>query len=303
VNAPTQALVTFIMPVWNPQAGWLRQAVESVLAQRECTLELVVVDDGCPRPVAELLAEITDERVRHVRIPHGGPSAARNAGIAEARGRWVRFVDADDVLEPSSTAHLAGFMRSDEIVAYGATLVCDEQLRAQRVIASALRGSIGDQCLLGQFDVRLPAMLLPRRVVDAVGAWNTALAVSGDWDFVLRALDHAAVDGDQRVALFYRRHAASVSRGASLAAGETARRRIIEDYFVRHPERRGSPIERQAHVALYLDRGRAYWRAGHRGRAAARLGRSFWLDPFTTALELRHVLTRRRRAASGHDQT
>jgi glycosyltransferase involved in cell wall biosynthesis len=284
------------MPVWNPHAGWLRQAVESVLSQRECTLELVVVDDGCPRPVAELLAEITDDRVRHVRIPHGGPSAARNAGIAEARGRWVRFVDADDVLEPTSTAHLAGFLRNDDVIAYGATLVCDEHLRARRVIASTLRGHVADECLLGRFDTRLPAILLPRPVVTAAGAWNPALSVSEDWDFVLRALDHATVAGDQRVALFYRRHSGSVSRGTTLAAGEAARRRIIDDYFVRHPERRGSPLERQAYAALYLDGGRAHWRAGRPARAATRLARGLWFDPSATARELRQFLAGRRTA-------
>jgi hypothetical protein len=186
-------------------------------------------------------------------------------------------------------------MRSDDVVAYGATVVCDEHLRPRRVIASTLRGSVTEECLLGQFDTRLPAMLLPRRVVAAAGAWNPALSVSADWDFVLRVLDHATVDGDERVALFYRRHAASVSRGATLAAGEVSRRRIIEDYFVRHPERRGTPLERRAYAALYLDGGRAYWRTGRPVRAATRLARGFWFDPPATARELRQFLARRRR--------
>ena len=43
------------MPVWQPRQDWLRPAVETALAQRDCPVELIVVDDGCPTPVADLL--------------------------------------------------------------------------------------------------------------------------------------------------------------------------------------------------------------------------------------------------------
>lgn len=93
------------MPVWRSREDWLRAAVDSALAQRDCDLELIVVDDGCERPVAELLADVDDRRLRVRRVPHGGVSAARNAGLAAAGGDWIRYVDGDDVL--TATARLA----------------------------------------------------------------------------------------------------------------------------------------------------------------------------------------------------
>jgi succinoglycan biosynthesis protein ExoO len=85
------------MPVWRPRGEWFLDAVRSALAQRDCELELIVVDDGNAEPLDDLLAEVRDPALRLVRAPHGGPSAARNAGVEAAQGRLIRFVDADDV--------------------------------------------------------------------------------------------------------------------------------------------------------------------------------------------------------------
>jgi len=278
--SPRTPLVSLIMPVWQPQRDWLLTAVNSALEQRGCRVELIVVDDGNEKPVTNLLEGIANAQLRVVRIDHGGPSAARNAGIREAQGDWIRFVDSDDVLDPDSTSHLGSFMDGDDVIAYGGTLMCDEHLRPGRLIASTLRGRIAYECLLAQFDVRLPALLFPRSVVQAAGPWNTTFPVSGDWDFVLRALDHASVAGDQRIALYYRRHSRSVSRSASVAAGENARRRLTSAYFERHPEERAERWH-QTWAGLYLDSAVAYWDAGHYGKAAKRLALALLNAPST----------------------
>ena len=94
------------MSAWKPNREWLLEAVNSILAQRGCRFELLVIDDGSPQPVAELLEHINDARMRVERVPHGGLSRARNAGAALARGDYIRFVDCDDFYPPDSTARL-----------------------------------------------------------------------------------------------------------------------------------------------------------------------------------------------------
>jgi hypothetical protein len=275
-------LVSLIMPVWQPRSEWLRAAVESALGQRRCRLELIVVDDGCPEPAASLLADIADERMRVIRIDHGGPAAARNAGIAEARGARIRFMDSDDVLDLNSTSHLASLMSGDTTIAYGKTVVCDERLQPCSVFSSTLQGRAAEACLLGGFSTRCPALLFPRWVVEAAGPWDPAFHVSGDWDFVLRALEHAPVVGDDHVAFYYRRHAHSISGTADIAAGEVTRRRLVLKFLERHPGQRGSRLERRAWAALYLDRAEAYWHVGHPRAAMARLGRALKADPLSS---------------------
>src|SRR5215207_400351 len=138
-SSRSAALVSLVMPAWNPDPVWLRQAVASALDQRGCEIELIVVDDGSDAPVEECLAELEDDRMRILRIPHGRVSRARNAAIEVARGAFVRFIDCDDVILPDSTAHLLSLAADDTVVAYGATLVCDEELRPLSVIRSGLQ--------------------------------------------------------------------------------------------------------------------------------------------------------------------
>jgi cellulose synthase/poly-beta-1,6-N-acetylglucosamine synthase-like glycosyltransferase len=97
-----EVLVSLIMPVWNPRPDWLHAAIESALAQRGCAIELIVVDNGNDTPVARCSPDVRDPRLRIIRTQHGGVSAARNAGMAEARGDFLRFLDCDDVFEPTA---------------------------------------------------------------------------------------------------------------------------------------------------------------------------------------------------------
>ena len=279
--------VSLVMPVWRPVGDWFRQAVESALGQTGCTVELIVIDDGNETP----LAPFRDERVQLLRIEHGGQSAARNAGIASANGRYIRFIDSDDVLEPGSTARLLALIAGlADVIAHGATVVCDEELNPLKTIASTLEGDVREACLLGRFSVRHESLLFPRQVVERAGRWEDGFVVSADWDFTLRALEHATVRADPAPATYYRRHAQSMTGVAGIAGGEADRRRIIERYFERHPEERGGSLERRAYAELYLDRAFAYARANRRWTAWNRLARAARRRPMTAMRALPALL-------------
>lgn len=89
-----------LMPAFDAQAT-IRASVESVLAQTEGDLELIVVDDGSHRPPAEALADVRDPRLRVLRHARNrGVSAARNTALAAASAPLVSQLDADDLWEP-----------------------------------------------------------------------------------------------------------------------------------------------------------------------------------------------------------
>lgn len=91
----TAPLVSVIMPCWNRER-FIAAAIQSVLAQTLSDLELIVVDDGSTDRSREEVASIDDPRLRCLAIEHRGISAAMNAGLARARGRYIARLDSDD---------------------------------------------------------------------------------------------------------------------------------------------------------------------------------------------------------------
>jgi glycosyltransferase involved in cell wall biosynthesis len=270
--------VSLMMPVWRPNVAWLRDAVHSALAQEGCDLELLLVDDGNELPISELLADLTDPRIRHVRVPHGGLSRARNAGQEAARGAYLRYIDADDLLEPGSTRRLLELLagRTDH-VAYGATLYCDEHMRPLWCMTSRMQGRLAQATLLGRVTIRPHAVLFPREIVERTGDWDGELVVSQDWDFILRAFEHATVVGDQRIATLYRRHGDSLT--SRIDAGVRDARRIVAHYFERHPDHRGTGLERRARAMVDAKAARVYASRGRWSDAITPAARAAGTDP------------------------
>jgi glycosyltransferase involved in cell wall biosynthesis len=94
--------ISVIVPAWNVER-YLDEALDSALAQRPAPTEILVIDDGSTDGTADVAGR-RGPRVRCVRREHGGPAAARNAGIREARGELLAFLDADDVWLPGKLA-------------------------------------------------------------------------------------------------------------------------------------------------------------------------------------------------------
>lgn len=264
------------MPVWRPRPDWLRQSIESVLAQPDCEFELIVVDDGNSSPVEGLLDWLEDRRVSVLRGLHGGASHARNIGLRVATGSQIRFVDADDVVEAGSTARLQELIGQDrDTIAYGTTLSCDEHLRGMsRRYESTLEGDVSKQYLLGGFDVRHLSMLFPRSIIERTGEWNPDFAVSADRDFVQRALEHGLVRGEQAIATFYRRHPLSMQGQADIASGEAAALKVVARYIERHPHEAGSRLHRTAIANILLNRAQAFAHVGSFGSALSRIAKA-----------------------------
>ncbi len=110
--ASDRPLISAVMPVYN-RALFVREAMDSILAQTYTHFEFIIVDDGSsdetPRLVREYAAR--DARIRPFFLPHGGGPRAANAGIAEARGELIARMDSDDVALPQRFAVQVEWMR------------------------------------------------------------------------------------------------------------------------------------------------------------------------------------------------
>ena len=101
--------VSVIIPTYD-RCGFLRQAIESVLAQTCPADELIVVDDGSTDDTPDMLADYGN-RIRVIRQSNRGVSAARNTGIRQSRGQFIALLDSDDYWLPQKLAAQQSFFK------------------------------------------------------------------------------------------------------------------------------------------------------------------------------------------------
>lgn len=124
-----------IVPAFNA-AEYIEAAIASATQQQGCELEVIVVDDRSTDDTRERVRRMAaaDPRVTLLALPqNGGPSVARNAGIAAARGKWIALLDADDSFEPGRLATLVALGEEQK-----ADLVADNLMLVDQASGSAM---------------------------------------------------------------------------------------------------------------------------------------------------------------------
>jgi len=205
----TQPLVSVIIPSYN-SARFVRMTIESVLRQSPAVFELIVVDDGSTDDSAAIVQGY--EAVSLIRQPNQGLSAARNAGLAIARGEYLVFLDADDLLLPGAleTGLKAFASRPDCAFVYGHCQFIDAE---GRLLPTPFRPRLTHDHyhkLLKQCVIQSPGVVMFRH--QAVDGFVSAVNGAEDWELYLRISRHHAIHDHGQDVLQYRRHDANLSR-------------------------------------------------------------------------------------------
>jgi glycosyltransferase involved in cell wall biosynthesis len=180
--------VSVVMPAYQAERT-IGAAVSSVLQQTYADWELVVVDDGSTDATGAI-AGAHPGPVRLVRQDNAGVAAARNRGIAEARGELIAFCDADDILLPRHLEALhATWERSGGIATSncywlfpGGIDTSKTRYRGGFPAPERQRRAILEQNFV------LTMSLFPRGLVDEIGPFDAARKRAEDWDFWIRAI-------------------------------------------------------------------------------------------------------------------
>lgn len=129
--------ISVIIPVYNKEK-YIEKSLRSVLNQPFGDIEVIIVDDGSTDASLTIVQGIakTDNRIVVVDIPNGGVSNARNVGLSHAKGEWIQFLDADDLLEPDYLTQAMQVLRDQpvDILFSGFTMV-NEQMEPVRQVA------------------------------------------------------------------------------------------------------------------------------------------------------------------------
>jgi glycosyltransferase involved in cell wall biosynthesis len=266
--------VSVILPSYNRLAH-LRGSIGSALAQTMTDLEVIIADDGSDADTRAALRSLDDPRIRVLALAHTGlPAAARNAAIRAARGRWVAFLDSDDLWLPGKLARQLEYLEAHPGFAWsyhacGRIDAAGGEASSDGVKPfAALDGDITRALLDFDALVATPTVMARRDLVVHLGGFDEAQRFGEDYDLWIRlALASPAGVLGEPLALV-RVHDDNVSQdrigahrgwvrlyGKMLALVPTALRRTC----------------RRRRAQARLDLARALWGARRRGAALGAL--------------------------------
>lgn len=200
--------ISVVIPTYNC-ARWLRESLDSIFAQTWADLEVVVVDDGSTDATAAVLAQYGG-RLRVVAGEHGGLSAARNLGLAQARGTWIAFHDADDIALPDRLAFQRDFLarhpEAEVIFCNGERLDAPTRVVPPAVARRAEGHVLGAEDVFTGYPLYFQGALVPRRAFELAGPFDVSLRVQPDIEYAYRLFPRCRSVFVDRVVFRYRWH-------------------------------------------------------------------------------------------------
>lgn len=186
--------VSVIIPTYN-RAGMVGEAIDSVLSQSFDDFELMVIDDGSTDGTEEIISAYLP-RITYLYQSHRGVSAARNRGIAAARGTYICFLDSDDLWLKEKLSFQMRFMAShpESLICYTDEIWIRKGIRVNPMKKHRkYSGMIFEQCL-PLCIVSPSSVLIARTLLEKVGVFDETLEVCEDYDLWLRIAARYPVD-------------------------------------------------------------------------------------------------------------
>jgi len=239
-------MISIIMPVYNGEP-YLRQSIESVIAQRYTDWELIVVDDGSTDSTAAIVQAYVDseagssagsclpQRIRYCYQENRGQAAALNHGLRLARGEFVTTLDSDDWLPADSLFDRVNYLSQHP--EYGAVYAdgtyCNAAgetvLRFSEHMPVGIEGDVYDTLIISPFYGTGATVLVRREVLRQHNIqYDEEIVWCQDWDFYIRLAEKTHFGFVSTPAIFYRLH------GAGMTLTMPAGRRLESLLRLRH---------------------------------------------------------------------
>ncbi|HEX2910735.1 MAG TPA: glycosyltransferase family A protein [Chloroflexia bacterium] len=218
----SRPLVSVIVPCYK-QAHFLPNAIDSVLNQTYTPVEIIVVNDGSPDNVEEVMqAYLAKPGVHLINRENGGLAAARNSGLSVANGKYLQFLDSDDWLHPEKierqvaileeSAPEVGLVYCEFWPVYNNTEIREDDSVRQRCLGKTIEQDYFNNIWIQGY---FPPMtvLLKKEWQQKVGLFTETLRSHEDYEYWLRlsGLGGLGIYHSEKLA-YYRQHSASLSR-------------------------------------------------------------------------------------------
>lgn len=284
-DSENNPLVTVVIPVHNGER-YISETIDSVLNQSRINLELIIVNDGSLDASEKIISEYVakDKRISLVNQPKSGVSSARNSGLRLARGEFISFLDADDVMLENNLAIKTGFL-ANKTTAFGVTSCCELIDENSRTTGIVKRGdenvSLKDVLYWKGNYITIPSgIVFKTDFLKRNGGFNTDLSNNADQEIIMRLLNtQCTFHTIPQVTWYYRKHGHNMSSDLSLMERDTLKcYRLANEhgYFTSIPFKRKC-MSRMALILAF-----SFWRNGNDKVSSFKwMIRSFLFSPVT----------------------
>ncbi len=211
------------IPTYN-RAGYLKEAIESVLNQTYSNFELVIYDDGSTDETVRVVRSFKDPRIRYYRGKENrGRPFARNRCIELSTGEWIVWLDDDDKMEPELLSrylieinkypeveifYVRHLIVNNEKDGYTSRIMCDEFFKNKKQLIRKL---------MLTSPIPNPGVCVKRGVYEKFGGYRLDFLRAQDYEFWFRTLPFVDIKGLDYAGIVYRIHGNNVSTNMSLA--------------------------------------------------------------------------------------
>ncbi len=228
--------VSIIIPAYNAM-DYLPQALESVLKQPFCNFEVLIINDGSSDDIVEWSSQVTDPRIKLISQEHQGVSAARNTGINNSQGKYIAFIDADDLWEPTKLEKQVNCLETNPQagLVYTWTAFIDQfnqPIGLSKISHS--EGNVWEEIVIQDMVSPGGSAMIRAECFDKAGLFDVTLSIGEDrdmWTRIAAIYDFAVI---KEFLTLYRRHSQNTTISNEKIISQLSQ--VIEKTFKHAPK-------------------------------------------------------------------
>jgi glycosyltransferase involved in cell wall biosynthesis len=226
--------ISVVIPAFNAEKT-IEETVKSVLNQTFRDFEIIIVNDGSTDETLNIISRFLDSRVKILTQENSGPQKSRNLGIKESVGRYIAFLDADDLWTSDKLELQLQMLEKypESSVVYSWTNVIDEDNQVfRRGGYFTRRGNVFLDLLLINFIESGSNPLIRSEVIKEVGGFDDEIVAGQDWDMWLSLAENHAFEVVPKVQVLYRKKQNLESWSGNIERQERGVRQVLEKHLL-----------------------------------------------------------------------
>ena len=278
-------LISVIIPTYN-NAEIIKETIESALNQTFKDFEIIVINDGSTDNSADVLRPyINSGKIIYLEQDNSGPTMARNRGIETSRGKYIAFLDNDDLWMPTKLEKQVDFLNRNED--YGMAYTDAYEFRGSKILKSSkltsndismMTGMIFEHLMNGCF-IFMSTVVVRKSVLEDMGYFDPNVGFTcNDWELWLRISKKYKIKFIDEILIGYRRHSGNITNDTDLLTSHLLSfvNNVLTDPSLeaRYKERRSFMIGK-----IYSRAGWDYLMAGKRKKARSAFLNYIKLNP------------------------